>query len=51
MLRLQWGKQGPRAALFGGRVAEASFLAGCSKELLGGALDRGPLWGRRPTMN
>jgi hypothetical protein len=36
---------------FGGRVVEPSFPTQCSEELLGGVLDHGLLWGRRPTMS
>jgi hypothetical protein len=41
--------EAPRAASPGGRVTKASFPARRSEELLGGVLDHGPLWGRRPT--
>jgi hypothetical protein len=37
--------------LSGGRVAEASFPARHSEELLDGVLDRGSLWGRCPTVS
>jgi hypothetical protein len=45
------GKRAPCATPSGGRVAEASFPAQRSEELLGGVLDHGPLRGRCPAVS